>query len=121
MKTIRAQITTTVFSHAFACLVKELAQDTHDVLLFQSNVLKILYYIYMYILYIYIYILIFISYTAYLFNNIHLLYCLYSALIHYTGTAREQSYYYFVERNGSGVELRTLDYENPGSNPVLRC
>ena len=25
------------------------------------------------------------------------------------------------ERNGSGVELRTLDYENPGSNPVLRC
>ena len=26
-----------------------------------------------------------------------------------------------VERNGSGVELRTLDYENPGSNPVLRC
>ena len=24
-------------------------------------------------------------------------------------------------RNGSGVELRTLDYENPGSNPVLRC
>ena len=27
----------------------------------------------------------------------------------------------FVERNGSGVELRILDYENPGSNPVLRC
>ena len=26
-----------------------------------------------------------------------------------------------VERNGSGVELRALDYENPGSNPVLRC
>ena len=26
-----------------------------------------------------------------------------------------------VERNGSGVELQTLDYENPGSNPVLRC
>ena len=23
--------------------------------------------------------------------------------------------------NGSGVELRTLDHENPGSNPVLRC
>ena len=22
-----------------------------------------------------------------------------------------------IERNGSGVELRTLDYENPGSNP----
>ena len=22
-----------------------------------------------------------------------------------------------VERSGSGVELRTLDYENPGSNP----
>ena len=27
----------------------------------------------------------------------------------------------FVERDGSGVELRTLDYENPGSNPVLQC
>ena len=27
----------------------------------------------------------------------------------------------FVEHNGSGVELRTLKYENPGSNPVLRC
>ena len=26
-----------------------------------------------------------------------------------------------VECSGSGVELRTLDYENPGSNPVLRC
>ena len=26
-----------------------------------------------------------------------------------------------VERNGSRVELRTIDYENPGSNPVLRC
>ena len=22
-----------------------------------------------------------------------------------------------VERSGSGVELRTLDYENPGTNP----
>ena len=27
----------------------------------------------------------------------------------------------YVERNDSWVELRTLDYENPGSNPVLRC
>ena len=26
-----------------------------------------------------------------------------------------------IERNGSGVELQTLDQENPGSNPVLRC
>ena len=26
-----------------------------------------------------------------------------------------------VERNGSGVALRTLDYENPGSTPVLLC
>ena len=26
-----------------------------------------------------------------------------------------------VERTGSGVERRTLDYEKPGSNPVLRC
>ena len=26
-----------------------------------------------------------------------------------------------VEYSGSGVELRTLDYENPGSNPVLQC
>ena len=25
-----------------------------------------------------------------------------------------------VECNGSGVELQTLDYENPGSNPVLK-
>ena len=24
-------------------------------------------------------------------------------------------------RNGSGVALRTLDYDNPVSNPVLRC
>ena len=28
---------------------------------------------------------------------------------------------YFVERNGSGIELQNIDYENPGSNPVLRC
>ena len=26
-----------------------------------------------------------------------------------------------IERNGSGVELLTLDYENLGSNPVLQC
>ena len=26
-----------------------------------------------------------------------------------------------VECNGSEVELRTVDYENPGSNPVLHC
>ena len=26
-----------------------------------------------------------------------------------------------VEPSGSGVELQTLDYENLGSNPVLRC
>ena len=26
-----------------------------------------------------------------------------------------------AERNGSGVELRTLDYENTGSKAVLRC
>ena len=25
--------------------------------------------------------------------------------------------YTAIERSGSGVELRTLDYENPGSNP----
>ena len=25
-----------------------------------------------------------------------------------------------TERNGSGVKLRTLDYENSGSNPVPR-
>ena len=29
--------------------------------------------------------------------------------------------YLNVERSGSGVELWTLDYENPGSNPVLWC
>ncbi|KAK2183759.1 hypothetical protein NP493_296g00032 [Ridgeia piscesae] len=28
---------------------------------------------------------------------------------------------WFVESNGSGVELRTLGYENPSSNPVMRC
>ena len=26
----------------------------------------------------------------------------------------------YVERHGSRVELQTLDYENPGSNPVLK-
>ena len=26
-----------------------------------------------------------------------------------------------VKRNGTEVELRTLDYENPGTNIVLRC
>ena len=26
-----------------------------------------------------------------------------------------------VERNGSGEELRTLDYKNPGSNSILLC
>ena len=26
-----------------------------------------------------------------------------------------------VERNGSVIELRTLYYENPGSNAVLQC
>ena len=30
-------------------------------------------------------------------------------------------YIYIVEHNDSRVELRTLNYENPGSNPVLRC
>ena len=33
----------------------------------------------------------------------------------------EQYIPYLVEHNGSGVELRTLDYKNPSSNPVLRC
>ena len=28
---------------------------------------------------------------------------------------------HLLERNGSGVELWTLDHENPGSNPVLQC
>ena len=26
-----------------------------------------------------------------------------------------------VEHNGSEAELRILNYENPGSNPVLQC
>ena len=26
-----------------------------------------------------------------------------------------------VERNGTGVEFQILDYENPGSNHVVRC
>ena len=29
--------------------------------------------------------------------------------------------YIVVEQIGSGVELQTLNYENSGSNPVLRC
>ena len=28
---------------------------------------------------------------------------------------------WFCDGNGSGVELRILDYENPGSNPMRRC
>ena len=31
------------------------------------------------------------------------------------------NHHFPVERNGSGVELWTLDYENPGLNPVLQC
>ena len=31
------------------------------------------------------------------------------------------AYIYYIERSGSGVELQTLDYENPGSNPVWQC
>ena len=31
--------------------------------------------------------------------------------------AKPNSAYPVLERSGSGVELRTLDYENPGSNP----
>ena len=46
-------------------------------------------------------------------------------LFHSPETSREVTTCYqevlFVERNDSGVELRTLDYENPGSYPVLRC
>ena len=45
-----------------------------------------------------------------------------------TISARGYIKYFFVfinlemiERSGSGVERWTLDYENPGSNPVLRC
>ena len=29
--------------------------------------------------------------------------------------------YMYVEHNGSGVELRALNYENSGLNPVLQC
>ena len=36
-------------------------------------------------------------------------------------TVKVSAYIVLIEHNGSGVELRTLDYENPGSNPVLRC
>ena len=36
----------------------------------------------------------------------------------YDDTTSMKFYEYpIVERSGSGVELRTLDYENPGSNP----
>ena len=32
-----------------------------------------------------------------------------------------QQYDLVVERSGLGVELQTLNYDNPGSNPVLQC
>ena len=35
--------------------------------------------------------------------------------------AAPNSHISLAELNGSGVELRTLDNENPGSNPVLQC
>ena len=38
-----------------------------------------------------------------------------------TRPVRDVGIQHNVERNGSGVQLRTIDYENPGSNPVLRC
>ena len=44
-----------------------------------------------------------------------------SRKFHYCPIPILQKWYYVLgERNGSGVELRTLDYENPGSNPVLQ-
>ena len=39
----------------------------------------------------------------------------------WTYSARRKHVVNFVECNGSVVELHTLDYENPVSNPVLRC
>ena len=38
-----------------------------------------------------------------------------------THTIVDTSNTLFVVRNGSEVQLQTLDYKNPGSNPVLRC
>ena len=38
------------------------------------------------------------------------------AMLSFEGTGI-QTLVSIVERSGSGVELRTLDYENPGSNP----
>ena len=34
-----------------------------------------------------------------------------------TDSYHPQSKNFATQRSGSGVELRTLDYENPGSNP----
>ena len=48
--------------------------------------------------------------TPYMHRHTH-------TLTHTTTTTQQHA---TVERNGSGVELLTLDYENPGSNPVLR-
>ena len=39
----------------------------------------------------------------------------------YLNQAEKPAIYIVIERSGSGVELRTLDLENPGSNPVLWC
>ena len=38
-----------------------------------------------------------------------------------TATLVQTQSLHFVEHNDSGVELWTLDYENPGSNSVLLC
>ena len=37
------------------------------------------------------------------------------------GGGKTARVYWGVERNGSEVELRTLDYAKPCSNPVLQC
>ena len=48
--------------------------------------------------------------TLVVFNNAKLLWCLLSLRPMLVSIQN-------VERSGSGVELRTLDYKNPGSNP----
>ena len=53
--------------------------------------------------------------NAYIFSQRMLIQtCIRPTCLHYTEKMHK-------ERSGSGVVHRTLDYENPSSNPVLRC
>ena len=53
----------------------------------------------------------------YIQGEMHLQYANVSVLIIMTCALCLMPPFIFAERHGSGVALRTLDYENPGSNP----